>query len=108
MHAVFLNMCLTLLITKMCAVTLHICCSWGYEGAVRPYNKMFYVLPLRFGYGLRVRRSEWIIGDTAIVHEMHHRIDKTLCPLGSSKMIVLFWDETMEASWPFTTQANFQ
>ena len=82
MHAVFLNMCLTLLITKMCAVTLHICCSWGYEGAVRPYNKMFYVLPLRFGYGLRVRRSEWIIGDTAIVHEMHHRIDEDPLSLG--------------------------
>ena len=77
MHAVFLNMCLTLLITKMCAVTLHICCSGGYEGAVRPYNKMFNVLPLQFGYGLGICRSEWIIGDTPIVHEMRrHRIDK--------------------------------
>ena len=82
MHAVFLNMHLTLLITKMCAVTLHICCSGGYQGAVRPYNKMFYVLPLRFGYSMRVRRSEWIIGDTPIVHEMRHRIDEDPLSLG--------------------------
>ena len=78
MHAVFLNKCLTLLITKMCAVTLHICCPGGYEGGVQPYNKMFYVLPLRFGYGL----SEWIIGDTPIVDEMRHRIDEDPLSLG--------------------------
>ena len=76
MNAVFLNKCLTLLITKMCAATLYICCPREYEGAVQSYNKMFYVLPLRFGYGLRVCRSEWIIGDTPIVDEMRHRIDE--------------------------------
>ena len=82
MHAVFLNKCVTLLITKMCAVTLHICCPGGYEGAVQPYNKMFYVLPLQFGYGLRAGRSEWIIADTPIVDEMRHRMDKDPLSLG--------------------------
>ena len=56
--------------------------SRGVRGAVQPYNKMFYVLPLQFGYGLRVDRSEWIIGDTPIVDEMHHRIDEDPLSLG--------------------------
>jgi len=43
---------------------------------------MFYVLPLQFGSGLRIRRSEWIIGDTPIVDEMRHRIDEDPLSLG--------------------------
>lgn len=66
----------------MCAVTLHICCPGGYEEAVQPYNKMFYVFPLQFGYGLCIGRSEWIIGDTPIVDDMRHRIDEDPLSLG--------------------------
>ena len=64
----------------------HIGCSSRNQFAVKPDDKVSYVLPLRFLYGLGVRGSKGVIGDGPIVYDVCNRVDEDPLSLGQAEV----------------------
>ena len=81
-------------------------CSSRNQFAVQPDNKVSYVLPLTFRFGLGARGSKGVLGDGPIIYDMCNGVDEDPLTLGQVEDDVLFWAEIMVASWPFKMRAS--
>ena len=57
-------------------------CSSRNQFAVQPDDKVSYVLPLRFHFGLGVRGSKGVLGDRPIIYDLCNGVDEDPLTLG--------------------------